>query len=409
MSSPSLLRFALSAWYAFQLLERADEPKPRDSPQIRSGDPNADRILLLGNGPCHGWGVLTHQLGLPGKLARAVTARTGRATDVDYVGAETMDVRSARAWLGDRDLTGYDAVVVVVGVNDAVRHTPVTVWREALVDLVAALTPRLRPDATLHLAGMPPIPSIVGYDNLVGRFAEGHRRRLQAATVEIVEQLALPPLIELGPSGISGKDGAPVYAVHAATLADRIAPALPVRDRAVVRPALDGPPAWEWSGAGAVVAQAETGGAPELRALAARAQKRFRVELAIVCLVNGDRLWHTNNTGVFPMSAPLELTYCAHTIDAREPLVVGNTARDRRFADNPLKQVSFINFYAGVPIEGSDGRIIGTFSLHGSRPRLASRFPVDELREMALEAQEELRRYEVPDPARVSDLARVPA
>ncbi|MGV3713987.1 GAF domain-containing protein, partial [Pseudolysinimonas sp.] len=149
----------------------------------------------------------------------------------------------------------------------------------------------------------------------------------------------------------------------------------------------------------AVVAQAETGGTPELRALAARAQKRFDVELAIVCLVNGDRLWHTNNTGVFPMSAPLELTYCKHTIEGGAPLVVGNTARDRRFADNPLKQVSFINFYAGIPLEASDGRTIGTFSLHGSRPRLASRFPVDELRAMALEAQAELRRHEVPVPA----------
>lgn len=399
MSPPALLRFALSAWYAFQLLERADEPKPRDSPEIRSGDPDADRLLLLGNGPCHGWGVLTHQLGLPGKLARAVTARTGRTADVDYVGAETMNVRSARAWLGDRDLTAYDAVVVVVGVNDAVRHTPVDVWRDALLDLVATIMPRLRPDATLHLAGMPPIRSIVGYDNLVGRLAERHRRRLQAATVGLLEQLGMPSLIELGPSGISGKDGAPVYAVHAATLADRLAPALLVRDRAVVRPALDEPAPWEWSGAGAVVAQAETGGTPELRALAARAQKRFDVELAIVCLVNGDRLWHTNNTGVFPMSAPLELTYCKHTIEGGAPLVVGNTARDRRFADNPLRQVSFINFYAGIPLEASDGRIIGTFSLHGSRPRLASRFPVDELRAMALEAQAELRRHEVPVPA----------
>jgi GAF domain-containing protein len=74
---------------------------------------------------------------------------------------------------------------------------------------------------------------------------------------------------------------------------------------------------------------------------------------------------------------------------------VGNTALDPRFADNPLKQLSFINFYAGVPLEDSAGNIIGTFCLQGSRPKSAARFPMDELREMALEAQSELRRHEV--------------
>ena len=395
MPTPSLVRLALSAWYAYQLLERANEPKPRDSPEIRSGDPAADRVLLLGNGPCHGWGVVTHQLGLPGQLARAIRSRTGRACDVDYVGAESMNVRSARAWLGDRDLEPYDAVVVVVGVNDAIRHTPVSTWRSALTDLVATISPRLRSDARVHLAGMPPIRSITGYDNLVGRFAEPQRRRLEAASLEVIAALDLPPLIELGPTGVRGADGAPVYAVHAATLADRLAPALLQRQRTVERPALDEAEPWEWSGAASIVAHAETGGAPALKRLAERAQKRFGVELAIVALKNGDRLWHTTNTGVFPMSVPLELSYCTHTIAANEPLVVGNTALDPRFADNPLKQVSFINFYAGVPIEDSSGTVIGTFCLHGSRPRSAARFPIDELREMAMEVQEELQRHEV--------------
>jgi hypothetical protein len=395
MPSPAFVRFALTAWYAFQLLERANEPKPRDSPEIRSGDPTADRVLLLGNGPCHGWGVLTHQLGLPGQLARAIRGRTGRACDVDYVGAESMNVRSARAWLGTRDLEPYDAVVIVVGVNDAIRHTPVATWRSALTDLIASITPRLRPDAKLHLVGMPPIRSIAGYDNLVGRFAEPQRLRLEHETAAIISELGLPGLIELGPSGVTPEDGAPVYAVHAATLADALAPELLHRTPSTARPALPEAPIWEWSGAGAVLAQQETGGTPALRSLAARAQKRFKVEFAVVSLVGGDRIWHAMNTEVFPPSVPLDLSFCRYTIEEKAPVVVGNTARDPRFADNPLKQLSFINFYAGVPLEDSAGNIIGTFCLQGSRPKSAARFPMDELRAMALEAQAELRRHEV--------------
>jgi GAF domain-containing protein len=392
LSAP--LRFALSAWYAFSLLERANEPKPRDNPEIRSGDELADRVLLLGNGPCHGWGVVTHQLGLPGQLARALRGRTGRACDVDYVGAESMDVRSARAWLGYRDLAPYDLVVVVIGLNDAVRRTPVETWRSALTELVAGILPRLRSDAALYLAGVPPIPAIERYDNLVGRLAEGHRRRLQVATVEVLDQMGLPPLIELGPTGIPGPDGAPVYAVHAATIADRLAPRLKQRTSAA-RPAFPSAEPWDWSGSAAVLAQAAHGGASALRGLAKRAQKHFGVELAVVSLVNGDRLWYAMNTEIMPVSVPLELSFCQHVVEAGEPIVVGNTALDKRFADNPLRQLSFINFYAGVPLQDEAGNVIGSFCLHGSRPRWASRFRLDDLREMALEAQTELRRYEL--------------
>lgn len=396
MPYPSPLRFALTAWYAFQLLDRAHEPKPRDSPEIRSGDPDADRILLLGNGPCHGWGVVTHQLGLPGQLARAMRTRTGRACDVDYVGAESMNVRSARTWLGDRDLSVYDAVVVAVGVNDALRRTPLATWNAAMADLIATIVPRLRPDARLYLAGMPPIRTVAGFDGLVGRFAESHRHRLLAATADLVETYDLPAILPLGDPGVDPVDAPAVYAVHAATLADRLGPALASRATASARPAYPEPEPWDWSGAPSVLAQQEFGGVRALRALADRAETRFKVEFAVVSILNGDRIWHAMNTEVFPPWVPAELSYCKYTIEDGAPLVVGNTALDPRFSDNPLKQVSFINFYAGVPIEDSDGRIIGTFCLHGSRPKSAARFPIDELREMALEAQEELRRHETP-------------
>ena len=307
-----------------------------------------------------------------------------------------MNVRSARAWLGERDLEPYDAVVVVVGVNDAIRHTPLTTWRAALTDLASWIMPRLRRDARLHLVGMPPIRSIAGYDNLVGRLAEPRRRGLHAATRQIIDDLGLPPLIELGPTGVDAEDGAPVYAAHAATLADRLAPVLAAHAPAEGRPALPDAAPWDWSGAASVLHHQESGGLPALRALAERAQKRFRVEFAVVSLLNGDRIWHAMNTEVFPPSVPLDLSFCKYTIEDEAPLVVGNTALDPRFAANPLTQLSFIHFYAGVPLEDSAGNVIGSFCLQGSRPKSAARFPLEELRAMALEAQDELRRHERP-------------
>jgi len=63
--------FALRAWYAFKQLRLRTQPRPTDVPAIRSGDPAADRILVVGNGPSQGWGVLTQQLALTGQLAES--------------------------------------------------------------------------------------------------------------------------------------------------------------------------------------------------------------------------------------------------------------------------------------------------------------------------------------------------
>ncbi|MEO5921077.1 MAG: hypothetical protein ABIQ01_08035, partial [Pseudolysinimonas sp.] len=99
MTSP--LHFPLRALYAFGMMRQRAHMQPQDVPAVRSGSPLADRILLVGNGPSHGWGVVTHQLALTGQLAHAIAARTGRACDADLIGAEAMNVRSALAWVGD--------------------------------------------------------------------------------------------------------------------------------------------------------------------------------------------------------------------------------------------------------------------------------------------------------------------
>jgi len=47
-------RLALRAWYAFRMLRMRTQVQPQDVPAVRSGDPLADRILVVGNGPSHG-------------------------------------------------------------------------------------------------------------------------------------------------------------------------------------------------------------------------------------------------------------------------------------------------------------------------------------------------------------------
>ena len=391
-------RFALRAWYAFRMLRLRGRLRPTDLPAVRSGDPQADRILLIGNGPSHGWGVVSHQLALTGQLADAVAARTGRACDADLIGAEAMNARSALAWIGDRELRGDDCVVLAVGFNDALRFTPVVAWERELRRLVDGITARLRHESAMVVVGIPPIPSFSSYGSLVARLSDRHRLKLNAASKQIARIRGIDYL-ELPLSKDAGSTER-IYREFAARIAVEVAPKLLTTRPTPIPRSPQRAKVWDWKGAGAIIEAARYGGEADLRRLAEKAQKSFGIELAVVSLVDGDRLHHATNTDVVPASVPLELSFCRYTVESGEPVIIPDTGRDRRFATNPLVDVSFINFYAGYPLRATDGHVIGSFCLQGSRPRRVSSIDMDLLRQFAKEAQDVLRSYESDAPAR---------
>lgn len=395
---PSMLRAALRAWYALRQLELRRHRRPLDSPVTRSGDPRADRVLVVGNGFTHGWDVDSHRQALTGRLAEAVADRTGRGCDLDVVGAESMNMRSSLAWVGDRDLAEFDAVVVAVGLNDALRRTPVPDWERGLGALLSSVVPRLRPDAGVLVVGIPPVRALPAYDGIAARLAEAHRDRLNAAAtwqaeLHGVAHLDIP---EFTLDSRGRLTAAAVYAQLGSRIAGELAPAL-VAARPDPEPrAPQADPLWQWSGLEEVVAEAAKGGTPVLRRLAETAQKTFKVELAVVSLVNGDRLYYGNNTDVMPASVPLDLSFCRYTVAEEAPVIIPDVRADDRFADNPLIDLSFMNFYAGYPLRATDGTVIGSFCLQGSRARSGDAVPLEALRGLALQAEAELRRFEKP-------------
>jgi len=391
-----MLRAGLRAWYALRLMELRKHRRPQDSAVTRTGDPRADRVLLLGNGFTAGWGVDSHRDALTGRLAEALGDRTGRGCDLDVLGAESMNMRSALAWVGDRDLEAVDAFVVAVGLNDALRRTPLEDWERGLRDLLAAVVARLRPEVPSLVVGIPPVDALPAFDGAAARVARAHRERLNAATRRIVAEYGVPYLDvpAFAPDRRGRLTPPAVYRQLAATVATDLAPLLlAARPEAEAR-APQADPIWQWSGAEEVVALAAKGGSPVLRRLAETAQKVFKVELAVVSLVNGDRLYYGNNTDVMPESVPLDLSFCRYTVADGAPVIIPDVRADERFADNPLTELSYINFYAGYPLHASDGTVIGSFCLQGSRSRPGEAVSIEALRGMALQAEAELQRYE---------------
>ncbi len=87
------------------------------------------RVAIVGESTAVGVGASTLDEALPGHIARALAAQTGKNVTWDVLGGNGMTVKrvlsSVRAQEGGR----YDAAVVLLGVNDVFRLTSIKAWR----------------------------------------------------------------------------------------------------------------------------------------------------------------------------------------------------------------------------------------------------------------------------------------
>ena len=100
------------------------------------------------------------------------------------------------------------------------------------------------------------------------------------------------------------------------------------------------------------------------------AQRTFAVPIALVNLVDENRVWIKSNQGLDGAESPRETSFCGHTILSDEPLIVPDATKDRRFADNPfVTGEPYVRFYAGWPLKAPDGSRVGTLCLVDMQPR----------------------------------------
>jgi lysophospholipase L1-like esterase len=392
------LRGAARLWYAKTLADGGSIPYARDIPHAAAGEGPADHVLLIGNGAAHGWGVSSHQLALCGQLATALFGATGHATEVEYVGAELMNAESALAWLGDHDLSGYDAVVVVMGMNDAVRLTPIAAWQRHLTALLDHLRSGLRHGAPIVVSSIQPVASVLPYRGFLAAVGQRRAAGITLATRAIVD--ATPgtafaalgePMLEAGrPHGSAAtyRAWADELAAVAAPLLDEHRSRAAGRRRSKVEARQ-----WRWAGAPALLHAAGERGTPELRRLVNAAKVEFGVTLAVVTLLEGDRMWFAAASADTPVAIPVSLSYDQH-VPADGPMVVPDAGSDERFKRNPFISQSHLPFYAGHPIHDLQGRMIGTFCVLAARPRPAASVRLDLLREYAAQAEREVQQLE---------------
>ena len=79
-------------------------------------------------------------------------------------------------------------------------------------------------------------------------------------------------------------------------------------------------------------------------------------------------------------------------VAANQTVVVEDLKRDRRFAGNPLFLKHELRFYAGAPIRGTGGQVLGALCVMDTEPRRFSRREKRLLEENAAEVASEIER-----------------
>lgn len=377
-----------------------DIPRPMDAPEAHSEGIDSDHVLLLGSGPAVGWGETSHATALPGALARALSVRTDRGTDVDVVASPTMTARAAITAVEGMKLWRYEAIVVTVGMPEAFDLVTPKSWQRDMTALVDFLVASGSDSTRIILAGIPAFESFMELDRPAVR-ADRQARLLEliiAEASDASERTEFVPLpATMSPVTSGDGDG---YHEWASALAEVLAPLL---DTDRVDPARD--PRLDLGFSDEVARQAAvdslgivgTGREERFDSIVALAKDLFGAESAIFTVIDHDREVHKAQSGAGFDDVARTTSFCATTITQRGAMVIGDASNDQRFRDNPaVRDDPHVRFYAGFPIEGPSGEPIGALCVFDPSPRSEAQVDTVLLRSLAQLIQAELRRGAAP-------------
>lgn len=108
--------------------------------------------------------------------------------------------------------------------------------------------------------------------------------------------------------------------------------------------------------------------------ITALACELFDVPIALVTIVDEDRIWFKSRQGLDAVSEiPRSPGLCASAILQDSPYIVEEARQDPRTLANPLVAGEFgLQFYAASPLRTSEGHRLGTLCIIDKEPRVFS-------------------------------------
>ena len=124
------------------------------------------------------------------------------------------------------------------------------------------------------------------------------------------------------------------------------------------------------------------------------------VPISLVALVDAERQWFKSRVGIDLRETARATSFCTHTIQHADGLVIEDARRDPRFAANPfVLGEPRVRFYAGIPLAAPDGSRVGALCVIDSQVRQFDGEQMATLRDLAAIAGDELRARPAGRPA----------
>lgn len=121
------------------------------------------------------------------------------------------------------------------------------------------------------------------------------------------------------------------------------------------------------------------------------ATKIFNMPIAIISLVDENRIWFKSKAGLDTQEINRDPGLCASAILTKELYIVENAIEDPRTLVNPMVASDFgLRFYAAAPLTTSDGYNLGTFCIIDKKQRYLTEAQKQVLKELASIAMDEI-------------------
>jgi hypothetical protein len=388
---PLVARPLIGLWLATSPRSWRRQVMADDSPHLHARGTDADRVLLTGDGAAAGRGVRTHDLGLPGHLARALSVHTGRATDVDLVVTADMTARTCLAAVSDADLFRYDVVVVSLGANEALSLTSVSSWRDALGALLDDLELRAPAATRIFVLTVPLFGSNPHFPPRLARTVDDHVEQLNEVLQQIAAVRERVTVVAPAQTAAFEREGTHLYRRWAEGIALRIIGALDPERSAAER--ASAPDELRRQRALDAMQVATSEADPVLDDLAGSARTAFGTAFSAITLITSDTQLIKAATGFAPVVLPRSEAFCDTTIRQAGHFVVEDARADSRYADYSVVTGDLgVRFYAGYPIESPDGQRIGALCIMDTEPRAFTDLDAELLRTLAGFAEDHLHR-----------------
>jgi len=127
-------------------------------------------------------------------------------------------------------------------------------------------------------------------------------------------------------------------------------------------------------------------------AITRAAAERLRAPICTISIIDTNREWLKSCVGTPKREGGRDESFCGHTILTGNVMVIEDTLKDPRFADNPqVIQPPRIRFYAGVTLHDNKTHLpVGAFCIKDTKPRQLASDDLNTLLEFANQAEVEL-------------------